>query len=137
MGVGGSEPLTKPVWILLRMIKQRERMITAARRGNKCRPTVVLLQHRTVVGPRTGVRERPLAVGDAGNTGADGRVVAVAADDLPGRAVQKSNEHLVVVGRLARRGRKRLVNPPLASVRVDRSPNRLAALQKFGQAVPI
>src|SRR4030095_7414499 len=100
-------------------------------------PAVVLLQHRAVVAPRSRVRERPLRVGDAGDTGADSRVVAIAADDLPRAAVREADEHFVVVGRLAKRMRKGFVDAALAGVRVDRSPDRLAALQKLREAVPV
>jgi hypothetical protein len=111
-------------------------VIAAARRGDEHRPAVVLLNHRSVIGPRRRIAQCPLRVDDAAHRGTDGGVVAIAAHHLHGAAVDQTNEHRLIIDAAAQLRWKRFVDATLAGVWIDRGPDRFAGLLVFRQAVP-
>src|SRR5262252_7525758 len=112
-------------------------MIEAARGRDENGPAIVLDQHGPVEGPRRGVRERPLRIGDAGDAAADRGVEPIATNDLPRRAIGEPDHHLVVVDVGPGPVREGLVDPSFSRMRINRSPDRLAALPVLRKAVPV
>jgi hypothetical protein len=74
-GVVRGEQRDEPAIVLQRHVVQSFRVVASTRRRDEQRVAVVLFEDRAVIAPRTRMRERPLAVGDARDRGADRRVV--------------------------------------------------------------